>query len=181
MTQWKLDPAHSEVTFRVKHLVVSTVSGRFGRFDARIASAEPDFSDLQVSFDADAGSIDTGNEQRDAHLKSPDFFDAANHPRLSFESRSVRKLSDDEFEVTGDLTMRGVTKPVVLAVIYNGTVRGFGGSSVAGFEVRGKVNRFDFGLRWSAVTETGGVVVGPEVKFEIHAEFIAAAESAKAA
>lgn len=181
MTQWKIDPAHSEATFRVKHLVVSTVSGRFNTFDAAITAADPDFSDMQVTFEADVASIDTKNEQRDAHLRSADFFDAEHHPRLSFVSRSVRRLSDHEFDVTGDLTLRGVTRPVSLEVTYNGTVGGFGGTTVAGFEVRGKLNRFDFGLRWSAVTETGGVVVGPEVRFEIHAEFNKAAAAAKAA
>lgn len=181
MTQWKIDAAHSEIVFKVKHLVVSTVSGHFDRFDARIESASPDFSDMRISFEADVDSINTNNGQRDAHLKSPDFFDAANHPKLSFASTSVKKLSDHEFAVAGDLTIRGVTKPVTLDVIYNGTVAGFGGARVAGFEVRGKVNRFDFGLQWSAVTETGGVVVGNEVKFDIHAEFNSAAEAAKAA
>jgi polyisoprenoid-binding protein YceI len=181
MTQWKIDAAHSEIVFKVKHLVVSTVSGHFDRFDARIESASPDFSDMRISFEADVDSINTKNGQRDGHLKSPDFFDAANHPKLSFASKSVKKLSDHEFEVNGDLTMRGVTKPVTLDVIYNGTVAGFGGARVAGFEVRGKVNRFDFGLQWSAVTETGGVVVGNEVKFDIQAEFNSAAGAAKAA
>ena len=125
MTQWKIDAAHSEIVFKVKHLVVSTVSGRFGRFDALIESATPDFSDMKVSFEADVDSIDTKNAQRDGHLKSPDFFDAAGHPKVSFRSTSVKKLSDHEFEVGGDLTIRGVTKPVVLDVAYNGTVTGF--------------------------------------------------------
>jgi polyisoprenoid-binding protein YceI len=181
MTQWKIDAAHSEISFKVKHLVVSTVTGSFDRFDARIESASPDFSDMKISFEADVDSINTKNGQRDGHLKSPDFFDAANHPKLAFTSSSVKKLSDHELQVTGNLTMRGVTKPVTLDVVYNGTVAGFGGARVAGFEVRGKVNRFDFGLQWSAVTETGGVVVGSDVKFEIHAEFNSAADAAKAA
>jgi polyisoprenoid-binding protein YceI len=181
MTQWKIDTAHSEIGFRVKHLVVSTVSGTFDRFDARIEAASPDFSDMTVTFEADAASINTKNGQRDAHLKSPDFFDAANHPKLSFASTSVKRLSDHEFEVAGGLTIRGVTRPVTLEVVYNGTVTGFGGTTIAGFEIRGKVNRFDFGLQWSALTETGGVVVGSDVRFEIQAEFNRAAEAAQAA
>jgi polyisoprenoid-binding protein YceI len=181
MTQWKIDPAHSEVGFKVKHLVVSTVSGTFDRFDARIEASSPDFRDMKVTFEADAGSINTKNAQRDDHLKSPDFFDAANHPKLTFASTSVKKLSDHEFEVAGILTMRGVTKPVTLEVVYNGTVGGFGGATVAGFEVRGKVNRFDFGLQWSALTETGGVVVGSDVRFGIQAEFNEVREAARAA
>jgi polyisoprenoid-binding protein YceI len=181
MTQWKIDAAHSEIGFKVKHLVVSTVSGTFDRFDARIEAGSPDFSDMKVMFEADTASINTKNGQRDAHLMSPDFFDAANHPKLSFASTSAKKLSDHEFEVSGNLTMRGVTKPVTLEVVYNGTVGGFAGATVAGFEVRGKVNRFDFGLQWSALTETGGVVVGSDVKFEIQAEFNQVLEAAKAA
>jgi polyisoprenoid-binding protein YceI len=181
MTQWKIDPTHSEVTFRVKHLVVSTVSGHFDRFDARIEAASPDFSDMKVSFEAEAGSINTKNDQRDAHLKSPDFFDAANHPKLSFTSTAAKRLSDHEFEVAGNLTMRGVTRPVTLEVVYNGTVTGFGGTTVAGFEIRGKLNRFDFGLQWSAVTEAGGVVVGSDVRFEIQAEFNQVLEAVMAA
>ena len=181
MAQWKIDAAHSEVNFRVKHLVVSTVTGHFDRFDALIESSKGDFSDARITFEADVESINTGNGQRDGHLKSADFFDAANHPKLTFVSTSVKKLSDHEMEVAGSLTMRGVTRPVTLAVGYNGTVAGFGGTEVAGFEIRGKVNRFDYGLQWNAVTEAGGVVVGNEVKIEILAEFNVAAGASKAA
>ncbi|HLF14401.1 MAG TPA: YceI family protein [Bacteroidota bacterium] len=181
MTQWKIDTAHSEVNFKVKHLVVSTVTGHFSRFDALIESGNNDFTDACITFEADIDSINTKNEQRDGHLKSPDFFDAAKYPKMSFVSASAVKLSDHELRVTGNLTMRGVTRPVTLDVIYNGTVAGFGGTRVAGFEVRGKLNRFDFGLQWSAVTETGGVVVSNEVKIEILAEFNMALDAVKAA
>ncbi len=187
MTQWKIDPTHSEVNFKVKHLVVSTVTGHFGRFDAAIETGESsgsggdDFADARVSFEADIDSISTKNDQRDGHLKSADFFDAANHPKMTFVSTSVRKLSDHELRVTGDLTLRGVTKPVELDVIYNGTVSGFGGTRVAGFEIRAKINRFDFGLQWNAITEAGGVVVGNEVKIEILAEFNQVVEAVLAA
>jgi len=117
MTQWKIDPTHSEVNFKVKHLVVSTVTGHFGRFDAAIetgescGSGDDDFADARVSFEADIDSISTNNYQWDGHLKSADFFDAANHPKMTFVSTSARKLSDHELRVTGDLTLRGVTKP----------------------------------------------------------------------
>jgi polyisoprenoid-binding protein YceI len=190
MTRWKIDPTHSEVNFKVKHLVVSTVTGHFGRFDAAIETGESggpggplgdDFTGARVSFEADIDSISTKNDQRDGHLKSADFFDAANHPKMTFVSTSVRKLSEHELRVTGDLTLRGVTKPVELDVIYNGTVPGFSGTRVAGFEIRGKINRFDFGLQWSAVTETGGVVVSNEVKIEILAEFNQVLEAVLAA
>jgi len=181
MRTWKIDPTHSEINFKVKHLVVSTVTGHFSKFDASIESIKEDFADAKISFEADINSIDTKNEQRDAHLKSADFFDAEKHPNMTFVSKSVKKISDHELQVTGILTLRGVTKEITLEVIYNGTVAGFGGTEVAGFEVRGKVNRFDFGLQWNALTEAGGVVVSNEVKIEILAEFNKAKEAVKAA
>jgi polyisoprenoid-binding protein YceI len=181
MTKWKIDQAHSEVSFKVKHLVISTVVGNFNTFDASIETNKEDFSDAVIKFEADINSINTKNEQRDAHLKSADFFDAENNPKMTFESASVKKISDSEMLVKGNLTLRGVTKEVTLDVTYNGTVSGFGGSTVAGFEVRGKINRFDFGLQWNALTEAGGVVVGNEVKIEILAEFNKVDEAVKAA
>lgn len=181
MTTWKIDPAHSEINFRVKHLVVSTVRGSFNKFDASIETSSQDFSDAKIRFEADVKSINTNNEQRDAHLKSADFFDAENHPKMTFESTSIKKTSDYEMQVNGNLTLRGVTKTVTLDVIYNGTVSGFGDSTIAGFEVRGKINRFDYGLQWNALTEAGGVVVSNEVKIEILAEFNKVNEAVKAA
>jgi len=181
MTNWKIDPAHSEINFNVKHLLVSTVRGHFEKFDATIKSDKEDFSDAKIEFEADVNSINTKNEQRDAHLKSADFFDAENHPKMTFKSASVKKISDHEFEVNGDLTLRGVTKEITLNVIYNGTVDGMGGSEVAGFEVKGKLNRFDYGLQWNGLTEAGGVVVSNEVKIEIFAEFSKVKEASIAA
>jgi polyisoprenoid-binding protein YceI len=181
MNSWKIDQAHSEIIFKVKHLMISTVTGHFDKFDAAIETSKEDFGDAKITFSADVNSINTKNEGRDGHLKSPDFFDAAKYPALTFVSTSVKKLSDFEMEVTGNLTMRGVTKNVKLAVLYNGTIAGMGGVKVAAFEITGKANRFDFGLQWNALTETGGVVVGNEVKFEILAEFNQVLEAAKAA
>ncbi len=181
MAQWKIDPVHSEINFRVKHLVVSTVTGTFGKFDATIEATKDDFSDAKFTFEADVNSISTKNDQRDGHLKSADFFDAANNPKMTFVSKSVKKTSDFELQVVGDLTMRGVSKEITLGVIYNGTVAGMGGAKVAGFEVKGKVNRFDFGLQWNALTEAGGVMVSNEVRIEILAEFAKVQSAAKAA
>lgn len=181
MNIWKIDPTHSEVNFKVKHLVVSTVSGNFNKFDAKIVTNKDDFSDAKITFEADVNTINTKNEQRDGHLKSLDFFNAAHYPLMSFVSTSVKKLSDYELQVVGDLTMRGVTKQVTLDAIYNGTVAGFGGKKVAGFEITGKLNRFDYDLTWNALTEAGGVVVSNEVKIEILAEFNRAEEVALAA
>lgn len=181
MALWKIDGAHSEIIFKVKHMVVSTVTGHFGAFDASIESDREDFSDAKISFEANVASINTKNEQRDGHLKSADFFDAEKFPKLSFVSTSVKKLSDHELQVAGNLTMRGVTKAVSLDVIYNGTVAGFSGARIAGFEIRTRLNRFDFGLQWNALTEAGGVVVSNEVRIEILAEFNKVQEAVKAA
>lgn len=170
MTTWKVDQSHSEIKFKVKHLVVSTVTGQFTSFSGTVDAERPDFSDAKISFEADVNSINTKNEQRDGHLKSADFFDAANYPKLTFVSKSITKKSDDEYVVAGDITIRGTTKEISLNVTYNGTTKGFGGVDVAGFEITGKLNRFDFGLHWNALTEAGGIVVSDEVKLEISAE-----------
>jgi polyisoprenoid-binding protein YceI len=169
MAQWTIDPAHSEIKFKVKHLVISTVTGQFGRFSGTIYADRPDFSDARITFEADTDSISTNNEQRDGHLKSPDFFDAANHPKLAFVSRAIARKGDDGYLLTGDMTIRGTKRPVTLNVTYNGTVKGFDGD-VAAFEIAGTLNRQDFGLRWNAMTEAGGVVVSDEVKLDIVVE-----------
>jgi len=175
MATWKMDTAHSEVKFKVRHLVISTVTGNFNQFSATAESSNEDFTDAKINFEADVNSIDTKNEQRDGHLKSPDFFDAANHPKITFVSKSLTKKSGDKYELTGNLTTRGTTKEVKFDVVFNGTVKGFGGSfDVAAFEINGKINRQDFGLKWNALTETGGVVVSDDVKFEVLAEFVKA-------
>ena len=170
MATWKIDPAHTEIKFKAKHLVVSTVTGQFNKFEATVESDKPDFSDAKIKFEADVNSIDTKVEQRNTHLKSADFFDAANYPKLTFISKSVNKKADGEYEVIGDLTIRTTTKELKLNVTYNGSVKGFGGVEVAGFEMTGKLNRFDYGLKWNALTEVGGIVVGEEIKIEISTE-----------
>lgn len=172
MTNWAVDTSHSEVTFKVRHLVVSTVTGAFKHFSGTVLADKPDFSDAQISFEADVDSIDTKNEQRDGHLKSPDFFDAANHPKLTFISKKIEKRDENEYLVTGNMTIRGTTKEIKLQATFNGQTTGFGGSTVAGFEIGGKINRHDFGLTWNATTEAGGIVVSDEVKLDINAELI---------
>lgn len=181
MTKWKIDPAHSEINFRVKHLVVSTVRGHFDNFNATIETNKDDFSDANIQFEADIKSINTNNDQRDTHLKSADFFDADNHPKMSFESTLVKKISESEMEVKGNLTLRGVTKEITLDVNFNGIVSGFGEVKVAGFEINANINRFDYGLQWNTLTEAGGIVVSNEVKIEILAEFNRVDEAVKAA
>lgn len=172
MATWTIDGAHSQVSFKVKHLVISTVTGKFKTFEGTVESSKDDFTDASIQFSADVNSIDTNNEGRDGHLKSPEFFDAAKYPLLSFVSSSIEKKSGDDYVLKGNLTIKGTTKPVVLDVEFGGIQKNMHGDTVAGFELSGKINRQDFGLTWSAVTETGGLVVSDEVKLQINVELI---------
>ncbi|WP_020598037.1 YceI family protein [Spirosoma panaciterrae] len=167
-TTWAIDPSHSEVQFKVKHLVISTVTGSFGTFEGTVESEGDDFNNAKVSFSADIDSISTGHEQRDGHLKSADFFDAENHPKLTFVSTSMTKVDDDTYKVAGDLTIRGTTKPVTLKAEYGGQMGDFYGQTKAGFELSGTIKRKEFGLSWDAVTEAGGVVVSDDVKLVLN-------------
>lgn len=174
-TKWVLDPTHSEVNFKAKHLVISTVSGKFRKFDGTVETAsEDDFSSAKVDFTIDVTSIDTNQEPRDEHLRSADFFDAANHPTITFKSTSFEKEDDeeDDFVLSGDLTIRGITKPIRLDVEFGGTTTDPYGNFKAGFDVTGKISRKEFGLTWNAVTEAGSVVVGDTIKFQISVQFI---------
>jgi polyisoprenoid-binding protein YceI len=164
MNTWTIDPAHSEVQFKVKHLVISTVTGSFGKFRGQLETESDDFTPAQISFEADVDSINTNNPDRDNHLKSADFFDAANFPKISFESESFEKTGDATYKLNGKLTMRGVAKAITLDVEHGGVMTDPYGNTKAGFELQGKVSRKEFGLSWNAVTEAGGVVVGDEVK-----------------
>ncbi len=172
MATWKIDNAHSEIAFKVKHLVISTVTGKFTAFEGSLEASKEDFSDAVIHFSANVDSITTGNDQRDGHLKSGDFFDAANHPKLTFSSTSMVPKGGSDYTLKGDLTIRGTTKPIELAVEYGGQQQDFYGNTVAGFEITGKINRQDYGLAWSAVTEAGGIVVADEVKLLINVEVI---------
>ena len=172
MATYKIDPAHSDISFKVKHLMIATATGLFKTFDATLEIDEENFENAQVSFEADVDSIDTKNEQRDAHLKSDDFFNAAQYPKLTFKSTKIEKVSDSEFKLTGDLTVRDITKPVVLSVDYNGKVIDPWGMERMGFEATGKINRKEFGLKWSAVTEAGGLVVADDVKLVLNVEMV---------
>jgi polyisoprenoid-binding protein YceI len=171
MAIWTLDPAHSEVTFKVKHLVISSVTGKFKSFEGTVESEKEDFTDARIRFSADVTSIDTGSEQRDGHLQSADFFDAASHSKITFVSTGITKKGSD-YLVQGDLTIRGTTKPVELHAEFGGIQKDFYGNTVAGFEITGKINRKDFGLHWSAVTETGGIVVSDDVRLAVNAEIV---------
>lgn len=164
MTTWKIDPTHSEVQFKVKHLMISTVTGQFANFEGTVEAASEDFSGASITFEADVDSISTKNADRDQHLKAPDFFDAAQYPKVRFVSKEVKKIDDTNYKVTGELTIREHTKPVELAVEYGGITKDPWGQIKAGFELSGKINRKEFGLAFHATTDTGGLVLGDEVK-----------------
>jgi polyisoprenoid-binding protein YceI len=171
-TKWVLDPTHSEVTFKVKHLMFTNVSGSFTKFEASAESEDDTFNNASFSFSADIDSINTNNADRDGHLKSGDFFDAAQFPTISFKSTSVSKESEDELDITGDLTIHGVTKSVTLDVEFGGIQKDPWGNIKSGFSVTGKINRKDFGLSWNAALETGGVMLGEEVKLALELQFV---------
>jgi polyisoprenoid-binding protein YceI len=169
-TKWVIDPAHSEIQFKVKHLVISTVTGKFDKFEGSVVSATDDFSEMEAEFSADVNSINTNQADRDGHLKSPDFFDVANHPSLTFKSTGIKKKSDSSYRLTGDLSIRGISKKIELNADFGGTVKDPWGTTKAGFELSGTISRKEFGLTWNAATETGGLVVSDEVKLIVNVE-----------
>ena len=171
-TKWVIDPAHSEIQFKVKHLMITTVTGYFKKFDLVVETANDDFTTAsKIEFTADIDSIDTNNSQRDTHLKSPDFFDAANSPQLKFSGKKFEK-SGDGYKLSGDLTIRSTTKPVTVNVEFGGIVVDPYGQTKAGFTVTGKISRKEFGLTWSAVTEAGQVVVSDDIRLNAEVQVI---------
>lgn len=170
-TVWKIDPMHSNIEFKVKHLVISTVTGHFKSFDATVETEGEELENAEIHFEADAESVFTGVDQRDNHLRSDDFFNAEEYPKLTFDSTSFKKTGDDEYELNGNLTIRDVTKPVTLNVVHGGTIVDQNGDTKAGFEVTGKINRKEFGLKWNGVTEAGNVIVSDDVKLNLNVQF----------
>ncbi|UAY51365.1 YceI family protein [Ferruginibacter albus] len=170
-TKWSIDPTHSEIHFKVKHLMITTVTGSFGKFSGTAETEDEDFTTAKINFSADVNSISTGVADRDGHLKSADFFDAANYPELAFTGTKFAG-KDSDFELEGDLTIRGTTKKVKVNVEFGGITKDPWGSTRAGFTISGKINRKDFGLSWGAVTEAGGVVVSDEVKIAAEVQFV---------
>ena len=168
MAKWTIDPAHSEIGFKVKHLMISTVSGKFTRFHAEAeTNSEDDFLGALIHFSAEVDSIQTGMEARDSHLKSEEFFHASAFPQIQFQSTGFEKSGDDSYDLTGNLTIRDVSKPIALRVVFQGLMQDFSGNTKAGFEVTGIINRHDFGLKWNAITEAGGIVVSDHVKLHM--------------
>ena len=171
-TKWNLDTTHSEIGFKVKHMMITNVSGSFGKFDARVETADKDFTTADIAFTAQVDSITTGSADRDNHLKSGDFFDAAQYPELRFVSRGMERKDEETYELTGDLTIRDVTRPVKFTVEHGGIGKDPWGNEKAGFTLTGKINRTDFNLNWNAALETGGVLVSEEVRLYADVQFV---------
>lgn len=163
-TKWVIDPTHSEVQFKIKHLVISTVTGSFKSFNGVATTTGEGFDNASINFSMAVNSIDTNQQQRDEHLKSADFFASETYPEINFHSVSFTKVADDDYELTGNLTMKGVTKPVTLKAAYGGSAKDAYGNRKHGFEVTGKVNRREFGLTYNALTESGGLTLGEDIK-----------------
>jgi len=177
---WALDPTHSELQFKIKHLMISTVTGQFNEFKASVETDGDEFANAKVHFTATVDSISTNNEQRDAHLKNGDFFDAEKYPVIVFENEKMEKTGEDEYKLYGTLTMHGVSKKIILNAEFGGITKDPWGNTRTGFSVTGKINRLDFGMSFGAVSETGGLLLGDEVKISANVQFVkeAVAEAA---
>lgn len=169
-TKWTVDNAHSSVGFTVSHLVISEVEGSFKSYSGNLIAAKPDFTDAAIDFTVDVNSINTDNEMRDKHLKSPDFFDAEKYPQMKFSSTSFKKLSGNKYELQGNLTIHGISKPVKFDVTYGGTANDGYGNIKAGFKATTTINRLDYGLSWDKLTEAGGAMVGHDVNIDVRLE-----------
>jgi polyisoprenoid-binding protein YceI len=176
-TLWNIDPAHSLVEFSVRHMMVS-VKGRFGAVSGTIESVDENIADAQVDVAIDAASIDTRNEQRDAHLRSPDFLDVERFPKITFRSTRIEDHGDGTFDVVGDLTIRGVSKEIVLHAEDSGRGTTPFGAYIAGFTATGEINRHDFGAKWNVALEAGGFLVGDTVKIALEVEAAKAQDAA---
>jgi polyisoprenoid-binding protein YceI len=171
-TTWVVDPSHSEIQFKIKHLVISTVTGSFNKFNGVALTEGEDFENANIDFTIDVDSIYTGQGQRDEHLKNGDFFEASAYPEIKFKSKSFKKNGNGNYKLTGDLTMKNVTRPVELDVEFGGTAKDPFGNFKSGFEVSGKINRKEFGLTYNALTETGGLALGEDVKLLANIQMI---------
>jgi polyisoprenoid-binding protein YceI len=170
-TKWAIDSTHSEIGFKVKHMMFTNVSGKFESYDAAITTEDDNFENANIEFSADINSINTNNTDRDNHLKSGDFFDAENNPKLTFKANSFTKDGED-YELTGDLSLRGVTKSVTLPAEFSGLMKDPWGNTKAGLNISGKINRKEWGLNWNSALETGGVLVGEDVKLNIELQLV---------
>jgi len=171
-TKWVLDHAHTEIQFKIRHLMITNVTGSFGKFDATIETSDDDFEKSKIIFTAVVDSISTNNEQRDGHLKSADFFETGKYPTLSFTSTKFEKVSGEDYLLYGDLEFHGVTKNIKLNVEHGGVIKDPWGQTRTGFTLEGKINRRDFGLVWNTATEAGGFVLGDDVKIHASVQFV---------
>lgn len=169
---WGIDVLHSDIQFKVKHLMINTVTGQFKSFSTRVEMEDTNLETASIHFEADIDSIETNNEQRNGHLKSADFFDAENFPKLTFDSTSVTRTGSDTFDVVGNLTIRGTTLPVTLKATAGGTMVDFYGNTKAGFDLEGTIKRKAYGLSWDAITEAGGVVVSDDVRLVLNVQLV---------
>jgi polyisoprenoid-binding protein YceI len=171
-TKWVIDPTHSEIGFKIRHLMITNVSGKFEHFDAEVQTENEDFATAKIRATIKTASVNTSNLQRDEHLRNSDFFEVQNHPDILFTSSKVEKIDHENFILHGHLTLKGITKTVKLNVEYSGLTKDPWGGQRAGFVVTGKINRNEFGLSFNAALETGGVVLGDEVKISSEIQLV---------
>jgi len=171
-TKWVIDPTHSEILFKVKHLMITNVKGEFRKFKAEVHANGNDFSKASISATIDAASVFTNEDSRDGHLKSPDFFDVEKYPELTFTGTSFKKMDNENYQLLGTLSIKGIAKEVTLEVEFGGINKDPWGNEKAGFSITGKINRKDWGLNWNAALETGGVLVSDEVKISAEVQFV---------
>lgn len=170
--KWELDPAHTDIAFKVRHLMITNVKGSFNKYELDATTMGNDFTTAQIEFRIDPKSIDTNNDDRDKHLRSADFFDTENHNDITFRSTSVERITGDVYALNGNLAIRGISKPIKLEVEYGGTMTDPWGNVKAGFTIEGTINRKDWGLNWNAALETGGFLVGDDVKIQCDVQLI---------
>lgn len=171
-TGWTMDKAHSSVSFSIRHLVISEVTGKFKDFDISLNATKDDFTDAVVDATIKVASINTENERRDAHLRTDDFFNAEKFPEIKFKSTAFEKVGENRYKITGDLTIRDVTKKVTFDAVYNGSIKGMRGSTIASWKATISVNRFDYGLKWNRTIESGGLIAGDTVNITLNLELI---------
>ncbi|MCW3118957.1 MAG: hypothetical protein JWM28_3039 [Chitinophagaceae bacterium] len=175
-TKWSLDPIHSELGFKIRHLMITNVSGNFNKFNIDVETEDDNFDSAKVKATIDVDSINTNNEPRDIHLRNADFFETGTHPKVDFKSTRIEKAGSDTFNLYGDLTIKGITKPVQLTLEHAGLAKDPWGNIKAGFTLSGKINRKDFGISFNAPMETGGVMLGEEIKINGEIQLVKQAE-----
>jgi polyisoprenoid-binding protein YceI len=169
-TVWAIDPTHSSIDFSVKHMMIANVKGTFHTFEAKVEADPEDLTTAGIEFNIDVNSIDTRNSDRDAHLRSADFFETEKYPSIHFVSKSIASKGDGEYDVTGDVSIRGITRTETFSVTFEGAGKDPWGNEKAGFSAKGKIKRSDYGLTYNAVLEAGGVLIGDDIKISLEIE-----------